>query len=86
MIPLVTNFKDYEWLLFGGGALLAIVLILFCGGGKYARAYLWIVALLNGLISFILLLILELDNPFTGTLHITPAAFQLALDTIDKLQ
>ncbi len=73
------------WLLLCGGALLMIGFTLFFRV-KNARAHLLMVALLSALIAFILLMILELDNPFTGMLHVPPLAFQQALEIIQRMR
>lgn len=73
------------WMLLWGGALVTIGFTLFFRA-HIPRAQLLMATMMSGLISFMLLLIIELDSPFTGTLHVMPLAFQNALELMQHLQ
>lgn len=48
--------------------------------------HLLMAGLFAGLIAFVLLLIIELDNPFAGEVKINPVAFQQALELFESLR
>ncbi len=70
-----TSLPPLMWvLLIGGGVLTVFFTFLF--GSEKPRAQFWMTGMLAGMIGFVLFLILALDLPFTGGLHVTPEAFQ----------
>lgn len=70
-------------LILGGIGTLGFTLFLRAPNWK---AHLLMAAIFAGLVAFVLVLIIELDNPFTGDIKITPIAFQQALATFARLK
>ncbi len=73
------------WILLIGGAAVTLGFTLFLRAPNW-KAHLLMAAMFSGLVAFVLLLIVELDNPFTGDVHVPPTAFQLALQLFSKLK
>lgn len=72
------------WALLISGALVTVGFTLFFRAPNW-KAHLLMAAMFAGLVAFVLLLIIELDNPFAGDVKIQPEAFQQALDTFVRL-
>lgn len=72
------------WALLISGAVVTIGFTLFLRAPNW-KAHLLMAAMFAGLVAFVLLLIIELDNPFAGDVKIQPEAFQQALDTFMRL-
>lgn len=72
------------WLVLIGGGVITLGFALFFRAPN-ARAHLLMTAMFAGLVAFILLLILELDNPFSGSPRIQPHAFEQALELFQTL-
>ena len=73
------------WVLLLIGALLTMSFTLFFRSPN-ARAHYLMVALMSGIIAFVLFLIMELDDPFIGEITITPEPFIQALSTIERIK
>lgn len=73
----------YQLLILGGVVTLGFTLFLRAPNWK---AHLLMAAMFAGLVAFVLVLIIELDNPFTGDIRILPLAFQQALETFARLR
>lgn len=79
-----TEIPSLLWYLLVTGAFVTIGFTLFFRTPNQ-RAHLFMVGLFAGLTAFVLLLIIELDNPFAGEIHVEPTAFVQALETINHL-
>ncbi len=73
------------WALLLIGALLTMSFTLFFRSPN-ARAHYLMVALMTGIIAFVLFLIMELDDPFIGDITITPHPLMHALTTIEHIK
>lgn len=73
------------WALLIGGAGLTIGFTFFFRAPTTV-AHLAMAALFGGLLAFVLILIVELDSPFNGSIRIEPHAFQQALELFARLQ
>lgn len=72
------------WMLLIGGALVTLGFTLFLRAPNQLP-HLMMAGMFAGLIAFVLVLIIELDNPFTGDVSLPPTAFQQALDVFLRL-
>lgn len=72
------------WVLLIGGALVTMGFTLFLRAPNL-RPHLLMAGLFAGLLAFVLVLVIELDNPFTGDVRIQPVAFQQALELFLRL-
>lgn len=68
------------WALLISGGIVTIGFTLFLRAPNEI-AHLLMAAMFAGLVAFVLLLIVELDNPFAGDVKIHPVAFEQALET-----
>jgi hypothetical protein len=73
------------WILLIGGAIVTIGFTLFFRAPNW-KAHLLMGAMFAGLVAFVLLLIIELDNPFAGDVQVEPDSFQQALDAFVRLR
>lgn len=73
------------WGLLICGAVVTIGFTLFFRAPNF-KAHLLMAGLFAGLVAFILLLIVELDNPFAGDIKALPTAFQQALQLFQELR
>lgn len=67
------------------GAVVTIGFTLFLRAPNL-RAHLLMAGMFAGLVAFVLLLIVELDNPFLGEIRVQPTAFQQALELLTDLR
>jgi hypothetical protein len=72
------------WALLISGAVVTIGFTLFLRAPNW-KAHLLMAAMFAGLVAFVLLLIIELDNPFAGDIKVGPLSFQQALDMFMRL-
>ncbi len=72
------------YLLLISGAFVTIGFTLFFRAPNF-RAHLMMSGLFAGLVAFVLLLIIELDNPFLGEIRVHPVAFEQTLDLLNEL-
>ena len=70
-------------LLWGGG--LIVLAFTYFFGVKSVRSQALMTAALAGEIAFILFLIIALDNPFHGSLRVSPEPLQLILERIQAI-
>jgi hypothetical protein len=73
------------WALLIGGGIVTLGFTLFLRAPNW-KAHLAMAAMFAGLVAFVLLLIIELDNPFSGDVKIQPIAFQQALESFARLR
>ena len=73
------------WVLLAGGAIVTLGFTLFFRVPNSLPHFL-MVGLFAGLVGFVLFLILELDSPFNGEIHVSSLPFQQSLDLIQRLQ
>jgi hypothetical protein len=73
------------WMLLIGGGVVTIGFTLFLRAPNWLP-HLLMAAMFGGLVAFVLLLIVELDNPFAGDIRIQPLAFQQALVLFERLR
>ncbi len=73
------------WVLLISGGILTIGFTLFLRAPNHI-AHLLMAAMFAGLVAFVLLLIIELDNPFTGDVSVQPLAFQQALQLFARVK
>lgn len=66
------------YILLIGGGIVTVGFTLFLRAPNW-KAHLLMAAMFTGVVSFVLVLIIELDNPFTGDIRIQPDAFEQAL-------
>lgn len=79
-----TELDPLFWILLWGGGMITLGFTLFFRSPN-ERAHYLMVAMLTAIVAFVLFLIIELDNPFTGSVHITPRALYEALETFQQL-
>ena len=79
-----TSLPRIMWVLLAGGAVISVLFTYFFST-KNARAQYAMTALYVASIAFLLVLISVLDLPFNGNVHVTPHAFENALEDIDRL-
>ncbi|MBI4670872.1 MAG: DUF4239 domain-containing protein [Chloroflexi bacterium] len=79
-----TEIPPLMWLLLWGGGILMLGFTLFFRSPN-ERAHLTMVAMLTAVVAVVLLLIMELDIPFAGSIHISSKPFEDALQTIQRL-
>ncbi len=72
------------WILLIGGGIMTLGFTLFFRAPNW-RAHLAMAAMIAALVAFVLLLIVELDNPFAGDVKVMPISFEQALDTMKHL-
>lgn len=72
------------WGLLIVGALITIGFTLFLRAPNW-KAHLLMAGMFAGLVAFVLLLVVELDNPFAGAVHVEPFAFEQAIDLFVEL-
>ncbi|HZQ06622.1 MAG TPA: hypothetical protein VFD70_08585, partial [Anaerolineae bacterium] len=73
------------WMLLAGGAIVTLGFTLFFRVPNSTPHFL-MVGMFAGLVGFVLFLIMELDSPFNGEIHVSPLAFQQSLDLFQRLQ
>jgi hypothetical protein len=73
------------WALLIVGGVITIGFTLFLRAPNLVP-HLLMTAMFGGLVAFVLLLIVELDNPFTGDIRVQPLAFQQALELFESLR
>ena len=79
-----TEIPPLMWLLLWSGGIVTLGFTLFFRT-QNERAHLLMVAMLAAVVASVLLLILELDIPFAGSIHVGSEPFQDALQTIQRL-
>jgi hypothetical protein len=73
------------WVLLIGGGIVTLGFTLFLRAPTY-QAHLLMAGMFAGLVAFVLVLIIELDTPFSGDVRIEPQAFRQALELFDDLR
>jgi hypothetical protein len=73
------------WLLLIGGGLVTIGFTLFLRAPN-SVAHLLMAAAFAALVAFVIFLIVELDNPFAGEVHVRPIALEQTLQLFEYLQ
>ena len=73
------------WLLLVVGAFITIGFTLFLRAPNW-KAHLLMAGMFAGLVAFVLLLVVELDNPFAGAVHVEPLAFEQAIEVMTQLK
>lgn len=80
-----TEIPQIMWGLLICGGIITIGFTFFFRAPNF-KAHLMMGALFAGLVAFILLLIIDLDNPFTGDVKIQPTAFLQILELLQELR
>jgi hypothetical protein len=78
-----TRLPPIMWILLLTGALSTVASMYLFGLGDFASLAL-MTASLAGCVSFVLFLIHDLDNPFTGDWRVTPEPIRLVLELLDR--
>jgi FtsH-binding integral membrane protein len=73
------------WLLLVGGGAITLGFTLFFRAPN-ARAHYLMVIMMTGVVAFVLFLIMELDDPFVGSISVSPAPFERVLTTIQQFE
>lgn len=79
-----TELPGLMWALLIGGGIVTIGFTFFFRAPTSA-AHLSMAAMFAGLLAFVLVLIIELDSPFAGSVRLEPRAFQQALELFARL-
>lgn len=72
------------WMLLLIGGLVTIGFTLFLRAPNW-KAHFLMAGMFAGLVAFVLLLVVELDNPFAGDVHVEPLAFEQAIEIFTQL-
>lgn len=72
------------WILLIVGGLITIGFTLFLRAPNW-KAHLLMTGMFAGLVAFVLLLIVELDNPFSGDVRVSSLAFEQAIDIFNQI-
>ncbi len=79
-----TELPVLMWILLWGGGALTLAFTLFFRAPN-ERAHLVMIAMITGIVAFVLFLIMELDQPFLGEISVSPKPFAQALAAFDRI-
>ena len=79
-----TDLPQVMWVLLIGGAIVTVVFTYFFSTPNIKAQYI-MTGMYTASITFVLLLVGLLRSPFSGAVHVTPEAFETALETMRRL-
>lgn len=79
-----TELPGLMWILLWGGGALTLAFTLFFRAPN-ERAHLVMIAMMTGIVAFVLFLIMELDQPFLGEINVSPQPFVQALAAFERI-
>lgn len=79
-----TELPGLMWMLLWGGGALTLAFTLFFRAPN-ERAHLVMIAMMTGIVAFVLFLIMELDQPFLGEISVNPKPMMQALESFSRI-